>query len=265
MDILAHNRLAWDKKVQDGIEWTVPVTPEEVAQARSGNLQVILTPTKLVPQNWFPNLKGLPILCLASGGGQQGPLLAAAGCEVTVFDNSPKQLEQDRFVAQREGLGIETVEGDMADLSVFDDSQFGLIFHPCSNCFVPDILPVWRECFRVLKPGGILMAGFCNPVRFIVEDYRLDNGGLQVRYPIPHSDADELGDPHVQHRILKEFDALEFGHTLADQIGGQLQAGFIITDFFEDKFHDSMADPISKYLDTLIATRAVKPQSATFR
>jgi len=30
--------------------------------------------------------------CLASGGGQQGPVLAAAGAHVTVFDNSPRQL-----------------------------------------------------------------------------------------------------------------------------------------------------------------------------
>jgi hypothetical protein len=54
-------------------------------------------------------LAGIEVLCLASGGGQQGPILAAAGAKVTVFDNSANQLVQDRLVADRDGLTIETV------------------------------------------------------------------------------------------------------------------------------------------------------------
>jgi SAM-dependent methyltransferase len=259
MDIRAHNRKAWDKRVQEGDMWTRPVDPEVVRRARGGTFELLLTPTKPVPMSWFPDFEKLPTLCLASGGGQQGPLLAAAGCEVTVFDNSPQQLGQDRLVAEREGLDIETVEGDMADLSAFDDGAFGLIVHPCANCFVPDVLPVWRECFRVLRPGGLLMAGFCNPVRFIFEDSRFNNGVLQVRYKVPYSDADDIADPELQRRILEGLDVFEFGHTLTDQLGGQLQSGFLITDFFEDYFDDPKNDPISTYMDTFIATRAVKP------
>lgn len=56
--------------------------------------------TKSIPKNWFPTLEGLKILCLASGGGQQGPILAAAGADVTVVDISQKQLEQDIYVAK---------------------------------------------------------------------------------------------------------------------------------------------------------------------
>ena len=95
----------------------MPVGPEEIARARRGDWSLVLTPTKPVPADWFPPLAGLDVLCLASGGGQQGPILAAAGANVTVFDNSPNQLAQDRLVADREGLAIETVQGDMADLS----------------------------------------------------------------------------------------------------------------------------------------------------
>src|SRR5580658_7124734 len=98
------------------------------------------------------------MLCLASGGGQQGPILAAAGANVTVFDNSPAQLAQDRLVAEREGLVIETVQGDMANLCVFKDARFDLIIHPVSNVFVPDVKPVWREAYRILKPGGALLS-----------------------------------------------------------------------------------------------------------
>ncbi|MDQ0256328.1 2-polyprenyl-3-methyl-5-hydroxy-6-metoxy-1,4-benzoquinol methylase [Evansella vedderi] len=51
-------------------------------------------------------MEGLKILCLPSGGGQQGPILAAAGADVTVIDISKKQLEQDGKVAKRDGLTL---------------------------------------------------------------------------------------------------------------------------------------------------------------
>ena len=90
----------------------------------------------------------------------QGPILAAAGADVTVFDNSPLMLATDRSVAARDSLQIRTVEGDMADLSQFSDSSFDLIVHPVSNTFVPDVRPVWKEAFRVLRQDGALLSGF---------------------------------------------------------------------------------------------------------
>jgi SAM-dependent methyltransferase len=128
------------------------------------------------------------VLCLASGGGQQGPILAAAGARVTVFDNSPQQLAQDRHVARRDRADLATVEGDMRDLSAFADASFDLIVHPTSNLFVPDVRPVWRECFRVLRPGGVLLAGFCNPILYLFDQELADDGVLQVRHALPYSD-----------------------------------------------------------------------------
>jgi hypothetical protein len=46
-----------------------------------------------VDRSWLPtDLTGKDVLCLASGGGPQGPILAAAGARVTVFDNLPRQI-----------------------------------------------------------------------------------------------------------------------------------------------------------------------------
>src|SRR5512140_2410658 len=149
MNILEHNRRAWDREVEQGNPWTVPVGPGEIAAARKGDWNIVLTPTKPVPHAWLPELPGKRLLCLASGGGQQGPVLAAAGAHVTVLDNSPRQLDRDRMVADREGLDIKTVEGDMADLHMFADGSFDYIVHPVSNVFAPDVLAVWHEAYRV--------------------------------------------------------------------------------------------------------------------
>ena len=257
MDVRSHNRMAWNQSVDEGNRWTQPVSTDAVNEARSGKFEIVLTPTKPVPAEWFPELNGIPTLCLASAGGQQAPLLAAAGANVTVFDNSPRQLEQDRLVAQRDGLELELVEGDMADLSLFPDDTFGLIFHPCSNCFVPNVIPVWKGCHRVLRPGGVLLAGFTNAVRYLFDDERKENGNLEVRYSLPYSDLDYLNEAHVQ-RVFESGQAIEFGHTLEDQIGGQLSAGLFLTGLYEDRYAETDNDPLSRYMATFIATRAVK-------
>ncbi len=261
LDIRAHNRAAWNRNVEQGNVWTVPVSSQAIERARHGEFQLLLTPTKPVPANWYPPLCDLPVLCLASGGGQQGPLLAAAGAKVTVFDNSPRQLEQDRLVAKRDGLRLELVEGDAADLSVFGERTFGMIFHPCSNCFMPSVRPIWRECFRVLRPGGVLLAGFTNPIRYIFGGERMDNGSLDVRWRIPYSDAADMAEEDRRRQIVDQQQPLEFGHSLDDQIGGQLDAGFVLTGFYEDRYADQVADALSRYIDSFIATRAVKPGS----
>jgi SAM-dependent methyltransferase len=258
MDVAAYNRRAWDRQVEKGNRWTVPVGPEVIAAARNGNWSVVLTPVKPVPRDWFPDMRGLELLCLASAGGQQAPIFAAAGARVTLLDASPAQLAQDRFVADREGLAIRTVLGDMADLSAFADGQFQAIFHPCSNCFAPEVRPVWREAFRVLRPGGVLLAGFCNPVLFVFDDpltAKDAQGELRVRHATPYSDLTSLSDE--QRRQLLDGDApLMFGHTLEDQIGGQLDAGFVLTGLFEDRDPDH---PLAKFLPAFLATRAVTP------
>ena len=99
MDIIEYNREAWDREVEAGNPCTRPVESQVTEAARRGDWQIRLTPAKPVPRDWFGVLKGKKVLCLASGGGQQGPVLAAAGAHVVVLDNSPAQLEQDRLVA----------------------------------------------------------------------------------------------------------------------------------------------------------------------
>ncbi|MBX2997487.1 MAG: class I SAM-dependent methyltransferase [Caldilineaceae bacterium] len=256
-DVGQYNRKAWDAAVDRGSPWTIPVGADQIADARRGEWQIVLTPTKPVPRSWFPSLRNARILCLASGGGQQGPILAAAGAAegafVTVFDNSPAQLARDRAVADQADLPLITVDGDMRDLSIFADGSFDLIVHPCSNLFVPDVRPVWAEARRVLREGGVLLAGFPNPIQYIFDQQLADEGTLHVRHSLPYSDLTSIEAAERDDYIAAE-EALEFGHTLTDQIGGQIDAGFVITGFYEDRW-PGMA--LAKYTDTYMATRGL--------
>jgi SAM-dependent methyltransferase len=255
MDVRSYNKVAWNKQVEGGENrWTKAVDPETIARARKGEISIVLTENIPVPKRWFPPLQGADVLCLASGGGQQGPVLAAVGANVTVFDNSPAQLKQDQLVAEREALTLKTVEGDAANLSVFADSSFDLVFNPCSTVFMQDVRAVWKECARVLRPGGILMTGSMNPVHYIFDLFKMDEGILEVTHQIPYSDLTSITQEDLDEQIEKGL-PVEFGHSLTDLLGGQLDAGFVITDLYEDFMLES---PLHNYHPSYIATRAVK-------
>jgi 2-polyprenyl-3-methyl-5-hydroxy-6-metoxy-1,4-benzoquinol methylase len=121
VDVFEVNRAVWDQAAREGNPYTLPVSSEQVSAARNGRWEISLTANRPVPAGWFPELDGARVLCLASGGGQQGPILAAAGASVWVLDASAGQLAQDQLVAERDGLEITTMQGDMADLSDFED------------------------------------------------------------------------------------------------------------------------------------------------
>lgn len=254
MDIALYNRCAWNWEVERGNPWTQPVTTETVEAARRGNWQIVLTPMKPVPVEWFGTITGKDILCLASGGGQQGPVLSAAGAHVTVLDNSPAQLAQDRLVAERDGLEIRLELGQMDDLTRFPDSSFDLIVHPPSNLFAPQILPVWRECFRVLRRGGSLLSGFANPAMYVFDLDEIVRGNLIARNSRPYSDLTSRS-PESLERYLETGEPLEFSHSLDEQIGGQIDAGFLIAGFYEDRWPDHLLDG---YMPTFMATKGVK-------
>ena len=258
VDIHRHNRDAWNAESRSGSSpWCQPVDECTIKMARNGHWKVILTPNRPVPPTWFDGLDGKNVLCLASGGGQQVPVLAAAGARVTSFDISREQLAKDELVATREGLDIELVQGDMTDISPFEAGRFDLIFHPVSNVFCSDVRVVWRECHRVLAIGGRLLAGFMNPAYFLFDHDSLEAGEpLLVRNRLPYSEPADLPATRLQQRLAKP-QALEFSHSLDDQIGGQIDAGFVIAGLYEDSWTDE-ASRLNPYMPIFIATLALK-------
>lgn len=257
-NFIIDNQKAWDKQAESQQPWSTPVDSQTIEDAKKGNWEIHLTPTPL-NKAWLGDVKGKKILCLASAGGQQAPVLAAAGAIVTVFDLSQKQLDQDNMVAKRDNLALTTVQGDMRHLPMFEDSSFDIIFHPISNLYIPDVNPVWRECFRVLKPQGRLLSSFFNPVVFVDDrdKHPTENTIIRPRYTMPFSELDNLSQEQIASKQAKQ-EAFVFGHSLTDLIGGQIQAGFNIAGFQED-WQPNPRFVIDNFLPTFLATLAVKP------
>jgi SAM-dependent methyltransferase len=259
LDVVQYNREAWDREASDGeSDWCQPVSAETIAAARKGVFSIVLTPNTPVPADWFGDLVDQDVLGLASGGGQQVPVLSAVGANVTSFDNSDEQLALDCSVAKREGLSIRTVQGDMADLSCFDDGSFDLIFNPVSTCFVPDVMPVWKECHRVLRPGGRLLSGVMNPAYYLFDRLALEKGDPAIaQYKLPYTDPTHLSDQALKAWMEKKW-AFEYSHSLQTLIGGQTSVGLQIASLYEDSWSDE-ATPLNRLMPTSIATLAIKP------
>ena len=220
------NSKTWDKWAENGCEWSQSISHEEYIKAKAGEWGVYLTPCKYVPKEWFGELKGKKLLGLANGGGQQMPIFTALGADCTVFDYSDRQLEAERTVAEREEYKINIVKGDMTKTLPFEDGSLDVIFHPVSNCYVEDVYHVWNECYRVLKNDGILLAGFDNGLNFLFDD----DGTLPLtvvnKLPFNPLKANE-----EEYKCMADnYEGIQFSHSLEEQIGGQLKAGFILTD-----------------------------------
>lgn len=231
-----------------GWEWGKAIGHEEYEKALSGEWNVRLTPTKYVPHEWFGELQGKRVLGLASGGGQQIPIFSALGAECTVLDYSTKQCESERMVAKREGYKVNVIQADMSQRLPFDDGTFDLIFHPVSNCYVEEVKPIFRECFRILKKGGILLSGLDNGFGYIFDDT-----GSQLKYKLPFN---PLKDSEAYEDSIKNDWGIAFSHTLEEQIGGQLEAGFILTNLYEDTSGEGILHEYN--VPTFLATRAIK-------
>lgn len=237
-----------DRWIKEGWEWGKPISHETYARAKRGIWDVLLTPTKPVPHVWFGELYGKKLLGLASGGGQQIPVFSALGAICTVLDYSPRQLESEREVMEREGYKAEIIRADMTKPLPFKDGEFDIIFHPVSNCYVEEVKPIFKECFRVLKKGGIFLAGLDNGLNYVFDDDE-----TTVKNSLPFN---PLKNPEYMRQLEEDDCGVQFSHTLEEQIGGQLEAGFTLTDIYEDYNGEGLLH--EKHIPTFIATRCVK-------
>lgn len=218
---------------EKGNPYTVPISHDEIIEAKREPIAVSLTGGKTVPVEWFDEAKGNKILGVACGGGQQGPIFVTKGFGTTIMDYSEAQLASDKMVSEREDLSIKTVCADMTQEFPFENECFDIVFCPVSNAYIEDLGNMWRESYRVLNKEGLLMVGYVNPWIYMYDgDDVWDRPSVELllKYPLPfHSKKLEAAG------VIKINPGYgyEFSHTLEAQIGGQLKAGFVMVDFYE--------------------------------
>ncbi|MBR6209379.1 MAG: class I SAM-dependent methyltransferase [Oscillospiraceae bacterium] len=237
---------SWQTKY--GLPWMEPISHERYLDACRGDWDITLTPVRPVPHHWIGDVRGKKVLGLAAGGGQQMPVLCALGAECTVLDISRTQLESEEAVARREGYAIQLIRGDMTEPLPFPDESFDMIINPVSNHYIEEVLPVFAECHRVLKKGGQLLCGLDTGIYWM-----LDSREERVVHTLPFN---PLKDRAIYEELMENDMGLLFSHTLEEQIGGQLKAGFRLLDLYEDT---NGAGPLhEKNVPTFIATRCRK-------
>ena len=226
-DLFDRVRRNINRLVENDVGWAACATPAQLQKAREGKLELLFGFDQAVPPEWLGELRGKRVLCLAGAGGLQAPLLACAGADVTVFDLSERMLDKDRMIAEQEGLPLHIEQGNMCDLSRFPDESFDLVLNPPSLFYVPDVTPVFREVYRVLKQGGCFIMASSNPIAYVCE-YDVSMGCYKAVNRMPYRSTDHAD----------QGDWVEYGHTMEDYIGGQLRCGFVLTGYAEHQMED---------------------------
>ncbi len=210
-----HNRAAWDRLAKKQDRLATPARDCDFNDPLAG----------VDGMGWLSgDVRGKRLLCLAAGGGRQGPIYAAAGADVTVVDLSPVMLELDREVSHQRQLKIRTIEASMDDLSMLDDGSFDIVIHPVSTCYVPDVRPVYIEVARVLVAGGIYISQHKQPTS-LQSDVQPHQGNYRVKYGC-YEKAALPAEP--KPNLIREEGTLEYVHRWEELIGAMCAAGFAI-------------------------------------
>ena len=224
----SHNREAWNRLARQKQRFTRAAKDEEFASPLE----------QLDGDGWLGgSLNNKKLLCLAAGGGRQGPLYAAAGAEVTVVDISPDQLELDRAVASERGLDIRTVNTAMDDLSMFDVGEFEIVIHPVSSCYVPDLRPVYQQVANVTASNGLYISQHKQPTSLQAEVKPGGDPGYTLVEPYYRQGPL----PDVSGSLHREQGTLEFLHRWEQLLGEMCRSGFVIEDVSEPYHADRQA------------------------
>lgn len=215
------NQQAWNRLADSGSLFARVATDEECRAP----LQV------LDGRGWLPeSVAGLNVLCLASGGGWQSILYAAAGANVTVVDLSESMLKLDSREAKRRRFQIQTVQTSMDDLSMFADESFDIVHQPVSTCYVPDLKPVYAGIARVIRSHGLYISQHKQPVSLQIS-HRSERQQFVIGIEYYH----EGPLPQQQDTSYRESGATEYLHRLEQIVGDLCLTGFVIEDLREPK------------------------------
>jgi len=238
-EIAKYNIERWQALVEANALFTRPAL----------NLDPISARERLDPEGRLGKVAGKDVLCLACGGGQQSVAFALLEAKVTVFDLSEAQLRQDREAAAHFGVDIKILQGDIRDLSRFEDAAFDVVYHSYSLGFVPNTRVVFQQVARVLRHGGLYHFMCANPFFMGMREKDWNGEGYTIKHPyvnraeITYEDQEWVYDRSKSGAPIQP--PREFRHTLSDLVSGLVEQGFVIQHISDySSFNpDSNAEP----------------------
>jgi len=255
VDFIEANRKAWNKEANTGNAWSRPVDDSAVEEAKNGNLKLRLAITNEVPQSWVEGLKGKDVLNLGGAGGQQTVLLAAYGCNVTTVDISEEQLGIDNATLAKHGLEATLHNGSITDLGFLPNDSFDCIIAPGVLNFIPKLVEVYEDAYRLLRKGGRFMFSIANPALYMFDQRKVEKGRMKVKYTLPFASDQTLSSKQFQ-KLLATGGTVEYSHTLDEIFGSLCNNGFSIEGFLSSA---SDFEPIDSFLkDCYFSILAVK-------
>lgn len=213
------NKACWEAAVRRGEGNARPslcLDPEVVRAYARGEVEPVTKGlSRVFPSKVLRDVRGKRVLCLGAGGGQQSPLFALLGADVTVLDLAEGQLACDRTAAAHYGYELCTIQGDMRDLSCFEADAFDVVYQACT-CWIPDVKEVYEQVVRVLKPGGLYRVDFTNPWNEFYD----------------HPDAVDGGIPYEVKEVVYSFDdqpdCVQYRHHMSDIFNGLIATGLVL-------------------------------------
>lgn len=230
--VAKHNQRWWNKLASHGYEACIPILDLTPKTARAG----------IDPCGYLKRVRGKRVLCLACGGGQQSAHFGVLGARVTVVDLAPKQLEKDQEAARHYGYPIETVVGDMRDLSMVPSASFDIVCQGFSIMFVPDLQVVYRQVARVLKPGGIYCVVHCHAIGYEVEPEQWTKDGYPVKRRYLDTGPIKFNFKEPFEKTL-EAPLLQYAHTYEQAVQGLFDVGLQLIGYRDIQTGDPQAAP----------------------
>lgn len=221
-DLTKYNIARWKALVEADALFTRPAV----------NLDRISARDMLDPEGRLGDVASKDVLCLACGGGQQSIAFALLNANVTLFDLSEAQLNRDRAAAAHFDVDIKILQGDMRDLSHFEEAVFDIVYHSYSLNFVPNARVVFQQVARVLRPGGVYHFMCANPFFIGMQEKDWNGEGYTIKHPYVNGSEITYEDQEWVYNRSKSGAAIpaprEFRHTLSALIRGLVEQGFII-------------------------------------
>lgn len=144
-------------------------------------------------QRFLPAGQPLDILDIGTGPGFLAILMAKLGHRVTAMDSSTGMISEGRINAREYGVAVDFLIGDAQTLP-FAGETFDVVLSRNLTWNLPDAVAAYREWYRVLRLGGILI------------NFDADYG--KVRFDAVAEDEKNIHH-HVERTLIQECETLK--------------------------------------------------------